>query len=552
MSSKNKIIWIITLIITIILLIIEAYTLFVKANDEQTSKVIFTFATTNSSIRTIEVNSEIFEPSKVTVLVDDVERSDLIKIDTNNLDLTKLGTYSVKYYIIYKDKRYETKEKIKVIDSVPPVITLENPKITMLIGEKYEEPGYTVTDNYDKELKDKIIITNEIDNKKAGTYKVIYKVTDSSGNESETIREVTIKKPNIVIANPPKETKVEVPKVIETNYTNTIKKNKFNGSSINLEGYVKDSLETNKIKLLGDETYEYDIAVSNHTYSVNLNPTDISNGTYKLYINDERMLNKMNIIERLSRAKVGSKLVSFIYENDEVSLKIENHTYQYDILINPGHGGTDPGAVNEYITEKEMNLAVSMYEKCRYEAHGLKVYMTRTNDEYSKNFGPSELNRLHKLAYEMGYYGAVSKIVYSNHHNSIGNDYYSGYEILIGGAYTNNELTSEVTIANKWNEIYELSENHLRFYARDYDTEKKYPKLNGETYTFKDNYAVNRIPYQIFNVKSIIYEGCYMSNKHDFNWYWQNQNWHEVSEIKIAAYVNSLGLTYNSDNVSCL
>ena len=43
-----------------------------------------------------------------------------------------------------------------------------------------------------------------------------------------------------------------------------------------------------------------------------------------------------------------------------------------------------------------------------------------------------------------------------------------------------------------------------------------------------------------------------MSNKNEFLWYWQNDNWYKVSEAKIETYVNSLGITYNSDNSSCL
>ena len=135
--------------------------------------------------------------------------------------------------------------------------------------------------------------------------------------------------------------------------------------------------------------------------------------------------------------------------------------------------------------------------------------MTRTNDTYGAKMGPSGLIDLHKVAYEMGHYGAVSKIVYSNHHNSIGNNYFSGYEVLTAGALTSSELNNELAIASKWNNIFSLTENHTRFYARDYDTERIYSKLNGEIYSFKDNYAVNRIPYQTANVKSIIYEGCY-------------------------------------------
>ena len=289
-----------------------------------------------------------------------------------------------------------------------------------------------------------------------------------------------------------------------------------------------------------------------NNYTFNLNPDEVENGTYKVYINEEALLNKMAPIIRLSRGKVGSKLVTFNYDNDEVSITIENHGYAYDILINPGHGGWDSGAVNEYVTEKEMNLKVSMYEKCRYEQHGLRVYMTRTTDVYGNDFGPDGLIRLHKVAYEMGYYGAVSKIVYSNHHNSIGNNYFSGYEVLVAGSLTSGQLQNELNIASKWNNIFNLTENHTRFYARDYDTERIYSKLNGEVYTFKDNYAVNRIPLETANVKSIIYEGCYMSNKDEFKWYWLNDNWYKVSEAKIEVYVNALGLDYNSDNAACL
>ena len=43
-----------------------------------------------------------------------------------------------------------------------------------------------------------------------------------------------------------------------------------------------------------------------------------------------------------------------------------------------------------------------------------------------------------------------------------------------------------------------------------------------------------------------------MSNKKEFNWYWQEANWHKVSEAKIETYVSSLGVAYNADNTSCM
>ena len=76
--------------------------------------------------------------------------------------------------------------------------------------------------------------------------------------------------------------------------------------------------------------------------------------------------------------------------------------------------------------------------------------------------------------------------------------------------------------------------------------------LSSKTYNFKDNYAVNRIPYQLFNTKTIIYENCYLTNKDDYDWYWNQNNYIKVSEAKIESYVNFLGGTYNPDNSSCL
>ena len=553
MSKFKKVILMIISLITITFIFLVG--LYLYKDKFIKIEVNFLFENENDPYKEYEVNSETYDIEKANVVVNNNDMTNLLNIDTSNIDLTKLGTYAIKYYIIYKEKKYETERHIKIIDNIKPVIELKGKNVTILVGEKYNEPGYTVTDNYDSNLENKVEIINDVDNTKPGKYKITYKVADNSGNETEAIREVTVKKPNTIVAVPKKEEKVVIPKVVVTEYNNTIKKNKFNKNNILLEGYVKEPLEENVIKLVGESTYEFPVTVNSNVYSINLSIDAVNNGNYALYINEERILNKIAPVERLSRAKVGNKLVTFSYnDKGEVTINIENHSYVYDILINPGHGADDSGAVNAYITEKEMNLTVSLYEKCRYEAHGLKVYLTRTsNNVYSsRNFGPDGLSRLHKLAYEMGYYGAVSKIVYSNHHNSIGNNYYIGYEILLPGALTKEEILPELAIVNKWNNIFTLTENHIRFYAKDYDTEIPYSKLNGEIYTFKDNYAVNRIPYQTSNVKSIIYEGCYMSNKNEFKWYWDELNWYRVSEAKIEAYVTSLGLNYNSDNTSCL
>lgn len=58
----------------------------------------------------------------------------------------------------------------------------------------------------------------------------------------------------------------------------------------------------------------------------------------------------------------------------------------YDIVIDPGHGGRDSGAISNdgSIDERKLNLQNAMFIKDKLEAAGFKVYMTRTTAEESE------------------------------------------------------------------------------------------------------------------------------------------------------------------------
>lgn len=554
-KRKKKLVLIIILFITLfVLLSILLYFILKKGNKDIIHNVIFNL--NGEEIYELEVGSDYIDAG-CTATVDNKDKTSEVKVDLTNLDVNKIGKYKIKYYLIIDNKEYKTFREVQVIDKTPPVITLEGSKnITVLLNNEYKELGYIAIDNYDGDITDKVVVENNFDKTKVGEYTITYTSTDTSGNTSTLSRTITVKKPNKIIQPSNTENKETKNELVPSNYSNTITKNKFTNSGIYLEGYLKSSGDGYTIKLVGESEYNFEMTSNGENkYKGNIDLTGVENGNYVVYIasnSSEVLQNKMSFIERLARSKVGDKLVTFNYSEDNVSIKVEDFYYSYDVLIDPGHGGSDVGASNEYIYEKEMNLDVSLYEKCRYENHGLKVYLTRESDTYGNGMGDNSLNRLHRRSYEIGYVGTVTQIVYSNHHNWVGNNTYSGYEILLSGYLTNSQLKEELAIVNKFNSIYPLKENHMRFYARDYDTEKKYSMLNGETYTFKDNYAVNRIPYQIFNTKSIIYEGAYLSNKEDFDWYWNKNNWIKVSEAKIEVYVTSLGKSYNPDNSSCL
>ena len=52
------------------------------------------------------------------------------------------------------------------------------------------------------------------------------------------------------------------------------------------------------------------------------------------------------------------------------------------VALDPGHGGSDPGAVANGLQEKNVNLKIAQYCRTALQARGVKVFMTRSDDSY--------------------------------------------------------------------------------------------------------------------------------------------------------------------------
>ena len=52
------------------------------------------------------------------------------------------------------------------------------------------------------------------------------------------------------------------------------------------------------------------------------------------------------------------------------------------LCIDPGHGGSDPGAVGYGITEAATNLDISVRARNLFQQDGATVVMTRTSETY--------------------------------------------------------------------------------------------------------------------------------------------------------------------------
>lgn len=122
-----------------------------------------------------------------------LDLSNSVKIK-GKVNTKKIGTYKLEYKINYLFKSEKIYRTISVIDTEAPVITLiGDENIEIYVGDTYQELGFNVSDNYDKELEDDVKIDSNLDNTKVGDYQVSYSVKDSSGNKAEVIRNIKVK-----------------------------------------------------------------------------------------------------------------------------------------------------------------------------------------------------------------------------------------------------------------------------------------------------------------------------------------------------------------------
>ncbi len=63
-------------------------------------------------------------------------------------------------------------------------------------------------------------------------------------------------------------------------------------------------------------------------------------------------------------------------------IKSYSSSKKYTIVIDPGHGGKDTGAVKYGLRESDLNLTVSLKVAAKLKALGYRVVMTRTSDRY--------------------------------------------------------------------------------------------------------------------------------------------------------------------------
>ena len=182
------------------------------------------------------------------------------------------------------------------------------------------------------------------------------------------------------------------------------------------------------------------------------------------------------------------------------------------IIIDPGHGGTDPGAIGFGVREKDWNLRISLYQYERLKELGAKVGITRTTD---KTLDATPRTNLIKNKYDL---------CISNHWNAF-NGSARGIE-TIHSIFGGKDFAT--SIANALVKATGLSLR--RVFSR---------KNNSGT----DYYFMHRLT---GSTRTVIIEYGFLDNATDHNWYKNETNFYKAAEAVIEAVCKEIGITYKA------
>ena len=138
----------------------------------------------------LEYGQEYQEQGAVATLSDS---GDEIPVTVIGQVHTNLGDYLIKYIAECDGHTVTGYRYVHVVDSEPPIISLvSNPKSYTLIGETYQEEGFSATDNYNGDLTAQVVC-KETDGV------MYYSVTDTAGNTTTVTRKINYVNPDAPI-----------------------------------------------------------------------------------------------------------------------------------------------------------------------------------------------------------------------------------------------------------------------------------------------------------------------------------------------------------------
>ena len=127
-----------------------------------------------------------------------------------------------------------------------------------------------------------------------------------------------------------------------------------------------------------------------------------------------------------------------------ITTKADSPALTYSIVIDPGHGGVDDGCIGKKtkVTEKQLNLEVSLKLKKILEANNIKCTLTRKNDaglykEYNSGYKKEDMQKRKEIIEKSN-----PSLVISVHMNSFTSSKQRGAQVFYG---ENNPLSEKAS-----------------------------------------------------------------------------------------------------------
>lgn len=158
------------------------------------------------------------------------------------------------------------------------------------------------------------------------------------------------------------------------------------------------------------------------------------------------------------------------------------------ILIDPGHGGTDPGAVGHGLREKDLNLSVCLEIPLMLKSWGIEAILTRTSDISLSLRARTDMALQHRV-----------DAVISCHHNAGGGHGIETYRSLF-----NPESTRLANLVH-----FELLMAFPEMADRQVKT-RRHPSVSSWDY-----YQLIREPHRQAGIPAIITETGFIDSAHD-------------------------------------
>lgn len=321
----------------------------------------------------------------------------------------------------------------------------------------------------------------------------------------------------------------------------------FEISSLINDGMYLENIDVGKYYLFIRVTYKNEDNENEYNYYVLDNKTDYSENVYYTFSGTNRKI-------VINSSNDYATMMFNVSNNSDDNV--------YDIVIDPGHGGVDSGAVssNEEYVESDITMKISRYIYDNLVSKGVKVKLTREEDTLDDDEYFEEYN-----VKDVGYIGRAvipnevnAKYVFSIHLNSLESSRTRGLEIYTANMINYDFIEGVINKVINNTEMVVSSKNTYRIsdgvYTRNFTDNDVTESLEGYDKKGYNRYNVTTSSNYFYMIRETggFMTGAYVDDGNEKvgeNPYYNSNKGTETYLMEIGYLSNSRDLNYIINNM---